>query len=168
MHMYALVVIPDDAEDIDAAVTAAMEPYLEEWDEETEAHTGWWDWWTIGGRYSGRLDGYDPTTNPENSEPCTLCDATGIRKDMAILNGCNGCAGTGTAQKWPTRWAFHPGDIGTVAQITKPPYTLVTPTGAVHKEDWNGKDWDDNGPAMEAALAQLDPETRVVVVDYHD
>ncbi len=70
-----------------------------------------WDWWQIGGRYSGRfLLGYDPEDDPMNQEPCLLCGATGTRKDRIALaqnpNGteCNACHGTGIDTKWPTRW----------------------------------------------------------------
>ena len=40
---------------------------------------GHWDYWTIGGRWTGQLDGHDPTKDPENIETCHLCSGTGDR-----------------------------------------------------------------------------------------
>ena len=37
-----------------------------------------WDWWVIGGRWTGELDSdYDPRTDPRNLIPCDLCNGTG-------------------------------------------------------------------------------------------
>lgn len=72
-----------------------------------------WDWWQVGGRYSGRfLNGYAPEDDPINQEPCYLCGATGTRKDRDP-NGteCNGCQGTGIKTKWPTQWANNGNQI---------------------------------------------------------
>lgn len=41
-----------------------------------------WDFWSIGGRFTGKLmDGYDPADDPENWEPCWVCQGTGKRTD---------------------------------------------------------------------------------------
>lgn len=72
-----------------------------------------WDWWQIGGRWSGMLEvGYDPKTDPANMENCFLCGGTGQRDDdigkaqRAIDPNymCNGCDGKGVRSKWPTGW----------------------------------------------------------------
>jgi hypothetical protein len=43
-----------------------------------------WDWWQIGGRWTGQLDGdYDPQKDIENQEWCNLCGGTGNRADFA-------------------------------------------------------------------------------------
>lgn len=49
-----------------------------------EGKYGYWDnpngqWidWTVGGRWSGWLDGYDPASNPINFTPCDTCQGTG-------------------------------------------------------------------------------------------
>lgn len=73
-----------------------------------------WDWWQVGGRYSGRFAvNYDPSEDPANKESCWLCHGTGKREDMEVIAGCNGCGGTGVAIKWPTRWRT----IGNIAQL---------------------------------------------------
>lgn len=42
-----------------------------------------WDWWQIGGRWTGALDGdYDPCQDIENQEWCKVCDGTGNRTDF--------------------------------------------------------------------------------------
>lgn len=67
-------------------------PSVEAWMEadgylpNSEGKYGYWDnpsgqWidWTVGGRWSGWLDGYDPAENPVNFTPCHICDGTGDR-----------------------------------------------------------------------------------------
>lgn len=44
-----------------------------------------YDWWVVGGRFSGLLDGYDPAKDPANLIDCTHCGGTG--KNCACLNG---------------------------------------------------------------------------------
>lgn len=183
MHYYALVVIPEESTDIEAAVASAMGPHEENWDEET--HTGFWDWWQVGGRYTGRITGYDPRTDPANYSVCEFCKGTGVRKDeIAASSGthlreitepnhprfgergwCNGCDGRGMRLNWDLR--PYPGDIGRAKDVKSRPFTLVTPAGVTHREDWTGEDWRDQSEAMEAAWSALDPNARVVVVDYH-
>jgi len=76
-----------------------------------------WDWFQIGGRWSGLLSGYSPEKDPANLEMCNLCNGTGDRKDLSPpswkkeCGGCNGCHGTGQSKKWPTEWAEHDGNI---------------------------------------------------------
>ena len=78
-----------------------------------------WDWWTIGGRWTGHLlIGYDPGKDFDNYKQCSLCDGSGTRGDTnypegehhcrkpsyaghpVIGKGCNGCTGTGWEYKW--------------------------------------------------------------------
>lgn len=73
-----------------------------------------WDWWQVGGRWSGMFKPhYEPSNDPANKETCWLCHGTGKRPDMQISNGCNGCGGSGVAEKWPTKWR----DVGNVVQV---------------------------------------------------
>ncbi len=78
-----------------------------------------WDWWQIGGRWTGLLTpAYDPTEDPANKETCLLCQGTGMRNDEIGQNfrlknpdyKCNGCDGAGIKTKWPTSWRRHTGD----------------------------------------------------------
>jgi len=75
-----------------------------------------WDWWAVGGRYSGRLiPGYDPESASANREACFLCQGTGLRNDeignaQRVIEPsytCNGCGGTGRSIKFPTKWRQH-------------------------------------------------------------
>lgn len=80
-----------------------------------------WDWWQIGGRYSGRLaPGYNPELDPANIETCLLCEGSGMRNDpLGVAHRltdpsytCNGCGGKGRSPKWPSQWA----DVGNTAK----------------------------------------------------
>lgn len=82
-----------------------------------------WDWWTIGGRYSGKFAGAGklaPHEDPRNMEPCFLClDTPGMRndklgreqraKDPAYT--CNGCDGTGRSLKHAPKWVDEDNEI---------------------------------------------------------
>lgn len=62
-----------------------------------------WDWYVIGGRWTGTLTGYDPTKDERNIEVCRLCSGTGDRKDLELPDWkkeCNGCNGTGKCVKF--------------------------------------------------------------------
>lgn len=73
-----------------------------------------WDWWTVGGRYTGKLAaGYDPAKDPANTETCWLCGGTGKRTDMLVENGCNGCDGTGRKLTFASDWL----DVGNQARV---------------------------------------------------
>jgi hypothetical protein len=119
MHYSAIVIVPGETTDIDHAVAAVMQPYRED-----DRH-GFWDWYQIGGRWTGLVSGYDPTKDPDNIEVCWICQGSGMRTDrlgqeLRAENPaytCNGCNGTGRAVKWPTEWAKHPGDIASVADV---------------------------------------------------
>lgn len=138
MHYANLVIVKRKGEGVDAelfdletAVAEVMGPH--------EEQGGFWDWYEIGGRWTGTLDGYEPDKDPANQEPCNLCNATGKRTDAvgqanpALLEKCNGCDGTGIRTKWPTSWKRHDGDVMPVAQLTedhlKKFYRIVLPDG---------------------------------------
>jgi hypothetical protein len=74
---------------------------------------GYWDWYQIGGRWTGYLspylkdgDGvYNPEEDPVNRVLCDFCDATGTRTDLeGGPRECNACSGTGERALWPTQW----------------------------------------------------------------
>ena len=122
MHYSNLVIIERPEEmtqsSIERAVAEAMGP----------EGTSWWDFYQIGGRWTGCLDGYDPTKDPKNIETCYLCGGTGVRPGgreefgetwFKACNGCNGCSGTGKSQTSPTTWGFHLGDIVPIETVTE-------------------------------------------------
>ena len=124
-----------------------------------------WDWFSVGGRWTGTFTGYDPEKDTVNTKACFLCLGTGLRDD-ALGNQmrredpeykCNGCQGTGKRVKWPTGWKEYDGDILPVSMLPRDfvPYALVTPDGEWHErakmgwwgcsssmmrpEEWKGK-----------------------------
>lgn len=112
-HASVLVALsPEDVTlGIEQAIAFQMEPFDEngEWFKDGSR----WDWYTVGGRYTGRLSGYDPESDPRNYATCWLCHGTGTRPDMKVSHGCNGCRGTGTARN------FHNADHGGDIQVKK-------------------------------------------------
>lgn len=172
MHFSAGVVVPPGTswEDAEKLVEEAMAPHREGINED-----GWWDWWQIGGRYTGKYSEYDPKADPANTETCYLCEGTGRREDaerfgagwMEWTGGCNGCMGKGTRIKWATDWATHDGDICPVefALNTQVPYTALLPDGtAVGIEFATDKEahYQRVRQALEPYRSQW-----LVVVDYH-
>lgn len=109
---------------------------------------GYWDWYQLGGRWSGYLVDYDPETDPTKYEVCFLCRGTGKRNDALGRKmraedpayTCNGCNGTGKALQWPTSWDAHPADLMPLAAVlerwqpeTHTPFALVTADGLWHQ-----------------------------------
>jgi len=182
MHYYALVEVPDGKAILEDRLAEVLEPYREsDFAEERQDHE-LWDGWTIGGRYTGRLDGYDPTTDPLNQERCWICAGTGKRDDelgrrSRVENPgytCNGCDGTGTRTKWPTIWHKHHGDVSKFKDVPESakPYTLIACGRAVSREVYDGslpsgERFVDNSAELDRLWSEIGPEATVVVVDLH-
>lgn len=76
---------------------------------------GLYDWFMIGGRYSGhKIKGYNPREDPNNHEKCPICNGTGFR-GILICNSCGNYDETtksfqcweirkGISVSWPTNW----------------------------------------------------------------
>jgi hypothetical protein len=64
MH-FSLLVITDQKPD-EAQLASLMAPFCEEGSEIEENQK--WDWYQLGGRWTGHFDGYDPETDPNNIE----------------------------------------------------------------------------------------------------
>lgn len=177
MHYYALVEIPEDTTDIHAAVGAVMQPHEESCSEQDDSLAGFWDCWSIGGRWTGYLSDYDPLGDRRNMAVCFLCSGTGKRTDelgaLARLNnpkyGCNGCDDTGIEFKHASQWVLHGGDVVHKSDVPddKTPYTLVTADGAFHKEIYDHKTRRFEPGGVAEAWAALAPTARLVIVDYH-
>lgn len=107
-----------------------------------------WDWYQIGGRWSGMLANINPEDNPQNYEVCVLCQGTGIRNDEVGLGlrkenpefTCNGCDGKGKSLKWHTQWVDSGGNIASVSEVLRQMekdslfFALVTPDGKWHEK----------------------------------
>lgn len=153
-HFATIVLIggeinPKDRAQVENAVIPLLAPYDEngEWFKDGSR----WDWWVIGGRFTGLLDGYDPAADPINHEPCDFCEATGITTQAVadkypayqdtVGKECIQCRGSGWRVKW--NLADHDGDVMPVEQIDwdKLPWTpgvYVTPNGEWHEQAQNG------------------------------
>ena len=82
-HARAIVAIPADrANDVQSAIEWEMMPFDEngEWFRDGSR----WDWYVIGGRYTGSLTGYDPEKDPANTKVCSLCGGTGKRRTWKL------------------------------------------------------------------------------------
>lgn len=189
MHYHAEVWVASP-EDVDTQVAVAMAPHQE------DDTGGFWDWYQIGGRYSGLKDGYDPEADPRNIEVCPFCNGTGDRPEMVYYettengeqircfvddwarqcNGCNACIGKGVRAKWPTQWVQHEGDVIPVSEVSDDLtcFTLIVGDTVLHIEDgWNRETFEPiPGPMAEKtvkqALTELDiTDGYLVTVDYH-
>lgn len=143
-----------------------------------------WDWWVIGGRWTGMLaEGYEAYKDPDNFKECWLCLGTGLRNDALGIQArlddpaytCNGCQGTGRMLKSASE--FKP--VGNVAPLDTLdldkvglPFAILTHSGewyekgkmgwwaAVSNENHN---WGDDCKE----LLQQHMDSLVVVCDLH-
>lgn len=191
MSHFAVVVLTKAAADDRDAVLADVERLLAPYDEAGEwfADGSRWDWWQIGGRFTGALDGYDPGEDPENLTACEVCEGTGTRPEWPVetspewiveCNGCNGCHGQGQHLKWPSEWADHAGDIMATLEAHTignafVPAAVVTPDGEWHEEGRVGW-WGVTIETVESPgdwrmcvqrLMEAHADTTAVIVDCH-
>jgi hypothetical protein len=192
VHFYALVVIPADG-DVDELVAQAMAPFDDSADSPDRLL---WDWYQIGGRYTGSLSGYDPWSDPSLLETCEYCGGSGLRDDDVGRAAraadpaytCNGCRGSGERWIWSTGWPRHDGDVVDAVDVIvrlpellpdeRLPYAIIvhgseTP---ILCERWNGEEMEQvlDADGIRAAMAAVlhtrlraGLRDRVVVVDYH-
>jgi hypothetical protein len=94
---------------------------------------GKWDYWTLGGRFSGRLvPGYDARKDPENKEKCRSCDGRG--KENAKKT-CKRCDGTGLELKWPSDWR----NVGNCSKVAD----FDIDAAQIANELARGRSWDE-------------------------
>ena len=176
MHYFAVAIVPP-TDDVDAAVGEVMRPDNEEVNDD-----GHWDWWVIGGRWTGVWGNLSPEDNPDNFERCFFCGGTGYRDDPTYLqfepgNRCNGCQHTGRPGlrlKHPAEWVRDPADIRPAADVladsgARTPYAFVTIEAWHASQRWTGDIIEDVEGYEEAYRAVLaaNPDDLAVVVDYH-
>ena len=181
MHYHAEILIQTSV-DVDQQIARIMAPHREAYNGGDT--TGFWDWFQIGGRFTGVHDGYKPSEDLRNHEECDLCNGTGFRDDDTAKRlradnpgfTCNGCsdhrAPKGRAVKWPTCWADHPGDIAPVKSIdpSLTCYTLIVGDDVFHEGEWDGKEWRKtgfNGNVKECMESLGVTSGYLVTVDYH-
>src|SRR5438105_14919384 len=107
MHDSNMGIVPKNGtDDFEEKVARAMGP------SEEESGCSFWDFYQIGGRWTGLFDGYDPEKDPKNIVKCDLCHGTGKRDDKIGRKArerdpsyaCNACGGKGERVTWPTQW----------------------------------------------------------------
>jgi hypothetical protein len=185
MHYHAEIWTPKnstiESSELESWIERVMAPHKERYIEESDSLIGFWDWWQIGGRWTGKKDGYKPEEDENNKETCSVCYGTGKRNDTLgqkerLRNHaytCNGCQGAGRRTKWPTSWAKYQGDIAHVSAISDKLscFTMLIPDVKVlHREEWNGEDWvtTDFSGNVKAALRKFNiTDGYLVTVDYH-
>jgi len=160
-------------------------------DGETYWHNpnGKWDWWQLGGRWTGVWSEYDPEQDPANWEQCWLCNGTGMRDDERAREwrarnpeySCNGCGHDGpkkpgVALKWPTQWVQRPQlDVVPVSKLlddpkARIPYAIcAAPDVWLEKETWTGETWLEcpDWPAVARAALELRRDCWIAAVDVH-
>ena len=147
MHYLALVLLPKHTRAVAGTVARVLAPFRED----DTAENGFWDWWQIGGRFTGLFSGYDPEKDPAN-------------------------AGADGRIRWPTEWVSHAGDVVRAGSVKAdktgevPCYTFVGPETAAHRRVWDSdrriKDPDFDRNVMECLSKH--PDDLIVVVDYHN
>ena len=164
MHYYAEIYL-EKLGNVDEQIAKIMEPYdeslkVERYEEDGEEYwrnpRGFWDYWRIGGRATGRHTGYDPTKERLNYSKCMWCCGTGYRNDKIGQEAreetptftCNACGDYDSETKKWSHGEFGPGlglnyklrphygDVMHIAGIKDDLtcYTLIVNGKVYHKE----------------------------------
>jgi|GEM_PF-5786012 len=206
MHTHAEIYLEsnenwqEQVEDILSQYDANLE-IQEEKDEDGNLYwcnpNGIFDWYEIGGRWTGSHGNYNPEEDIRNYEKCRLCDGTGLRNDEIGLKHrqenpdykCNGCYhynrdtgvdepgffGVGMALKWPTDWFNHESNIIPIEEIDE---KLDCGTIFFNGDYWENEEWDYdnkkfkpnkdfNGNVKEFLTKNNITTGFLVTVDYH-
>jgi hypothetical protein len=186
MHFFAAIIIPpaiplnNDADDLDVYIEKTME----------SGYENMYDWYQLGGRWTGIWSTYKPEKDENNWEACDLCDADGMRRDLdgGTATICNACGGDKTRLKWPTSWAPSILDMQPARHLLNStldvPYYVVTPSGEweefsddsyspLNPDETEAarelRDQDSKRAAREAfnTLLKKYPDTHLQVIDCH-
>lgn len=190
MHYFGAAVVPAGTtrDEVEKVLADVLAPHQEQYDEDTEEYAGVWDWYQVGGRWTGVWGEYDPHKDPRNVETCMVCGGSGTRAGglerfgqewFDWSHGCNGCMGEGTTVAWPTQWVDYDGDIIKVAALLRNPLrrplTLFLPDGERRERETYHPNSEPHFVQLpdeewEQVLADaLEPyrDHALVVVDYH-
>jgi hypothetical protein len=132
-----------------------------------------WDWYFIGGRYSGRLDpSYDIELDPNNTVSCHLCGGTG--KNEALNHMCYQCGGTGTGISWhpvsPPESNIRP--VSDLLALEGADFISIVPYAFAVNDEWyeKGGTWLQENPGWRDEVRQLlekHQDKTAVVCDLH-
>lgn len=163
--LVAVDVDPSDRVAVEEAVQLQMAPYDENdhWFRDGSR----WDWYVIGGRFTGQLSDYDPSEDPRNMETCSTCGGTGIRPGGLAefgqawfdgCKGCNGCHGEGRRLAW--NFVPFAGDIVRVKYVSRE--HLKACSAFLHEHHWHEAErlgWFGTSAATECEIkAKDDPD----------
>lgn len=188
MHGHAEIVVKSPQGDIEKQIKRLLAKY-----EQGKHKNGFWNWYQIGGEWTGaHCKDYSPENDERNIETCRVCGGTGFRDDWLSVNmrgensgyTCNGCGiyqedgkwiwrfGAGKTLMHPTEWVRFKGDIMDIKDINDDLgcHTLVCGGDVYHDEEWDGTDWKATGfdGKVKARLLSLGiSEGSIVTVDYH-
>lgn len=163
-HFGVLVITDDGSED---TVTELLAPYDENgtWFRDGSK----WDWWVVGGRWTGYLDPtYDPYKDERNYERCRFCEGTGVTTQAVadeypayrehVGKPCIQCNAEHDGEPAPFPGKMlrfdlvpHPSDSGTPVRTIlergiDATFAVVTPDGEWHERGsmgWFGMSTDD-------------------------
>jgi hypothetical protein len=171
MHYLIGVILPFkyDGEKLNDAIAEILKPWDEnaelvettDDDGDTYRHNpnGKWDWWQLGGRWTGVWSDYDPAKDPLNHQTCWLCQGTGLRNDETgracrvehpdyTCNGCGRETKSGFMLKHASQWVKRPDlDVISIPALLaikdrRLPYAIAAaPDVWLEKETWTGEKW---------------------------
>lgn len=196
MTHFAVLVLVQDRTNIELEISRLLAPYDEngEWGADGTR----WDWYEIGGRFTGLLDGYDPGMDPRNYEPCGYCkdgitDQATADKFPAYEHNvgkpCRQCnlrpdgsphvRPEGVPLGYRRTWFNAPhlaGDILPLSQVDVGkmewvPSSLVTPDGEWHERTrfgWWGSELPDEEGNEPKTKEEWRPEFEALIAKYPD
>lgn len=141
MHYLVYVFFEDEPEPdvLKETVTAALTPF-----QNTE-----WDWFQIGGRWTGHLTDYNPETDPQNLDD-------------------------GGKPKWPTQWRATPDhDVQPISVLKDHspdhvPHSFVYGGDWCSRQLWTGASFLDNPDYEKCLKDAIEGSNWIVVVDCHN
>jgi len=185
MHYHGEIYFKEKPKDVVKAVSKVMKPFRERIDEETDEYVGFWDWWVIGGRWSGihTETKLDPVKLNEFYRVCNekglflygrenQIDVQEARRTEEFLKLFPDFEGPVPTCRDPYKLDGYPDDIMPVEEVTSrlSCHTLILP-GKVLRLGTRDEDWfreaDFDGYVKKALEARGITTGYLVTVDYH-